>query len=88
MENTGLVALLQQDKYEDLRRMYTLLRRVEGGLALIRSTMADHLKATGKQLVTVSLQWWGLIAGSGQGATARLLGWGSRPSAALQTQAT
>jgi cullin 3 len=56
MENTGLVALLQQDKYEDLRRMYALLRRVEDGLNLIKTTMADHLKVTGKQLVTVRLK--------------------------------
>ncbi len=36
MENSGLVPLLDQDKYEDLARMYALFRRVEGGLDLMR----------------------------------------------------
>lgn len=53
MENTGLLALLRLDKYEDMRRMYLLFRRVDGGLALVRQMMADHVKDSGRQLVTV-----------------------------------
>lgn len=55
MENSGLLALLRDDKSEDLQRMYHLLRRVEGGLALMRTMIADHIKETGKQLVQVSV---------------------------------
>ncbi|PSC70166.1 cullin 3 [Micractinium conductrix] len=51
MENSGLVALMQQDKHADLSRMYALFRRVDGGLDLLRQTMGDHLKETGKALV-------------------------------------
>ena len=37
MEGSGLVAMLEGDKYEDLARMYALLKRVvDGGLALMR----------------------------------------------------
>ncbi|KAL4421065.1 hypothetical protein ABPG77_001360 [Micractinium sp. CCAP 211/92] len=51
MENSGVVPMLQQDKYADLARMYGLFRRVQGGLDLLRTTMGDHLKETGKALV-------------------------------------
>lgn len=37
MEGSGLVAMLEGDKYEDLSRMYALLKRVvDGGLGLMR----------------------------------------------------
>eukprot|EP00884_Botryococcus_braunii_P000722 jgi/Botrbrau1/10650/Bobra.53_2s0008.1 len=52
MENSGLVALLVHDKYEDLGRMYSVFRRVDGGLDLIREVMSSFLRDTGRQLVT------------------------------------
>ena len=51
MENSGLIPLLQHDKYEDLARMFTLFRRIERGLEFMRSMMGDHLKETGRALV-------------------------------------
>ncbi|KAK9144057.1 hypothetical protein Sjap_003960 [Stephania japonica] len=36
MENSGLVNMLVDDKYEDLGRMYSLFRRVPDGLSFIR----------------------------------------------------
>ena len=51
MENTGEVALLQDNMFEDLSRMYSLFSKVDGGLELVKKTMADHVKACGKQLV-------------------------------------
>lgn len=51
MENSGLLVLLRDDKYEDLQRLYMLLKKVEGGLALIRTMMAENIKEHGKQLV-------------------------------------
>lgn len=36
MEHSGLIPLIQQDKLEDLSRMYTLFRRVDGGAELMR----------------------------------------------------
>ncbi|KAF9673890.1 hypothetical protein SADUNF_Sadunf10G0070900 [Salix dunnii] len=52
MENSGLVNMLLDDKYEDLGRMYNLFRRVPNGLSTIREVMTSHLRETGKQLVT------------------------------------
>ncbi|XXG38965.1 hypothetical protein AAC387_Pa01g0047 [Persea americana] len=52
MENSGLVNMLVDDKYDDLGRMYNLFRRVPDGLSTIRDVMTSHLRETGKQLVT------------------------------------
>ncbi|XVE53253.1 hypothetical protein DITRI_Ditri02bG0189200 [Diplodiscus trichospermus] len=52
MENSGLVNMLLDDKYEDLGRMYNLFKRVPNGLSTIRDVMTSHLRETGKQLVT------------------------------------
>ncbi|KAG9147355.1 hypothetical protein Leryth_021426 [Lithospermum erythrorhizon] len=52
MENSGLVNLLLDDKYEDLGRIYSLFHRVFNGLSTIRDVMTAHLRETGKQLVT------------------------------------
>ncbi|KAF5180491.1 Cullin-3b [Thalictrum thalictroides] len=51
MENSGLVSMLVDDKYEDLGRMYSLFHRVPDGLSSIRDVMTSHLRETGKQLV-------------------------------------
>lgn len=52
MDNSGLVYMLMDDRYEDLGRMYSLFRRVSGGLGLVRDVMTAHLRETGRQLVT------------------------------------
>nr|CAB3480135.1 unnamed protein product [Digitaria exilis] len=52
MENSGLVNMLVEDRYEDLTRMYTLFNYVPDGLTTIRSVMMSHIKDTGKSLVT------------------------------------
>lgn len=52
MENSGLVNMIINDKYDDLGRMYNLFRRVSTGLALIRDVMTSHIREIGKQLVT------------------------------------
>ncbi|KAG9137444.1 hypothetical protein Leryth_019871 [Lithospermum erythrorhizon] len=52
MDNSGLVNMIVDDKYEDLTRMYTLFKRVADGLGLIRDVMTSHIRETGKQLVT------------------------------------
>ncbi|XAR51749.1 hypothetical protein NMG60_11006468 [Bertholletia excelsa] len=52
MENSGLVNMIVDDKYEDLGRMYSLFRRVPNGLSLIRDVMTSHIRDKGKQLVT------------------------------------
>ncbi|RYR64882.1 hypothetical protein Ahy_A03g010909 isoform A [Arachis hypogaea] len=51
MENSGLVHMFSDDKYDDLGRMYNLFRRVPDGLSKIREVMTEHIKETGKQLV-------------------------------------
>ncbi|KAL0336352.1 UNVERIFIED_CONTAM: Cullin-3A [Sesamum radiatum] len=52
MENSGLVKMLIDDKFEDLGRIYNLFRRVPDGLSTIRDVMTSHIRDTGKQLVT------------------------------------
>ncbi|KAG6426281.1 hypothetical protein SASPL_110502 [Salvia splendens] len=52
MENSGLVKMLLDDKFEDLARMYNLFHRVSIGLSTIRDVMTSHIRDTGKQLVT------------------------------------
>ncbi|KAK1609054.1 hypothetical protein QYE76_032727 [Lolium multiflorum] len=52
MENSGLVSMLVEDKYEDLTMMYNLFRRVPDGHSTIKSIMTSHVKETGKSLVT------------------------------------
>lgn len=52
MENSGLINMLVDDKYEDLGRMYSLFRRVPNGLFIVRDVMTSHLRNTGKELVT------------------------------------
>ncbi|CAM6042625.1 unnamed protein product [Sphagnum compactum] len=51
MDNSGLVSMLIDDKYEDLGRMYNLFRHVPTGLQTIRDLMTSHLQDTGRQLV-------------------------------------
>ncbi|XP_071692307.1 cullin-3A-like [Rutidosis leptorrhynchoides] len=52
MDNSGLVNMLVDDKYDDLGRMYNLFRRVPNGLSLVKDVMTSHIRETGKQLVT------------------------------------
>ncbi|KAL6840842.1 hypothetical protein ACP4OV_029368 [Aristida adscensionis] len=52
MENSGLVSMLVEDKYEDLTRLYSLFHNVSDGHSTIRSVMTSHIKETGKSLVT------------------------------------
>eukprot|EP00054_Salpingoeca_dolichothecata_P025251 m.174938 g.174938 ORF g.174938 m.174938 type:complete len:733 (+) comp25290_c1_seq1:50-2248(+) len=51
MDNSGLVHMLQHNKFDDLRRMYQLLARVPGGLDLMRQRTQETLQATGRALV-------------------------------------
>ncbi|XP_076940684.1 cullin-3A-like [Bidens hawaiensis] len=51
MENSGLVNMIVDDKYDDLARIYNMFRRVPNGLTLIRDVMTSHIRETGKQLV-------------------------------------
>ncbi|KAL1291482.1 hypothetical protein HN51_059999 [Arachis hypogaea] len=51
MENSGLVNMLVDDKYEDLGRMYSLFRRVPTGLTVVKDVMTAFVRDTGKQLV-------------------------------------
>lgn len=53
MENSGFIVLIEGEKYEDLGRMYLLFKRVHGGLDLLRSTMGDYIRSTGRALVQV-----------------------------------
>ncbi|XP_058761342.1 cullin-3A-like [Vicia villosa] len=50
MENSGLVNLLCDDKYEDLGRMYNLFGRVNDGLSKICVVMTSHIRETVQKL--------------------------------------
>jgi cullin 1 len=45
-------SLLEYDKYEDLRRMYTLLSRIPEGLEPLRKKFEEHVKRTGLAAVS------------------------------------
>ena len=50
MEGSGAVALIEQDAYDPLGRMYKLFTRAKGDGEL-RTVMSTHLKETGRSLV-------------------------------------
>jgi len=50
-EGSGLVWLLQQDRLEDLARMFDLFSRVPGGQQLIEEHMAEHVSQLGRDSV-------------------------------------
>jgi cullin 3 len=52
MENSGLVNMLCDGKYEDLSRMYNLFGCVTDGHLKIRGVMSSHIGESGKELVT------------------------------------
>ncbi|KAI4346420.1 hypothetical protein L6164_007317 [Bauhinia variegata] len=51
MENSGLVNMLVDDKYEDLGRMYNLFQRIPAGLTIVKEVMTSYTRDMGKQLV-------------------------------------
>mmetsp|Transcript_9527 Transcript_9527/g.18629 ORF Transcript_9527/g.18629 Transcript_9527/m.18629 type:complete len:744 (+) Transcript_9527:126-2357(+) len=50
-EGSGIVRLLEEDKLEDLRRMFELFSRVSGGPQLIEAAMADRVSQQGREVV-------------------------------------
>ena len=52
MENSGLVNMLGNDKYDDLGRICKLFFRVPSGLSIMRDVMTSYIQDTGKQLFT------------------------------------
>jgi len=54
MEHSGVIAMIEDNKLEDLQRAYELFKRVtqpQSGLGVIREIMAAHVCARGKELV-------------------------------------
>jgi len=54
MENSGIIAMIEDSKVADLARAYDLFKRVTqptSGLTVIRDIMSAHVKARGTQLV-------------------------------------
>eukprot|EP00029_Vermamoeba_vermiformis_P007606 TRINITY_DN3335_c0_g1_i1.p1 TRINITY_DN3335_c0_g1~~TRINITY_DN3335_c0_g1_i1.p1 ORF type:complete len:736 (+),score=314.22 TRINITY_DN3335_c0_g1_i1:44-2251(+) len=51
MDGSGQVAMLKDDKIEDLARMYQLLGRVKGGHDLMRTVLSTLVRDTGKAVV-------------------------------------
>ena len=51
MEGSGLSSMLDHNRYDDLRRMYVLFKRVDGGADLLRTAMKQHIQNAGKALV-------------------------------------
>ncbi|KAF8017365.1 hypothetical protein BT93_H2531 [Corymbia citriodora subsp. variegata] len=58
MENSGLVSMLRDDKYEDLGRMYDLFGRVPDGLSTVRDRMTSHIREIGKSKDPVQFVQW------------------------------
>eukprot|EP01088_Endostelium_zonatum_P006174 TRINITY_DN1827_c0_g4_i1.p1 TRINITY_DN1827_c0_g4~~TRINITY_DN1827_c0_g4_i1.p1 ORF type:complete len:733 (-),score=139.94 TRINITY_DN1827_c0_g4_i1:78-2276(-) len=51
MEGSGCIALLADDKSEDLGRMYNLFARVSNGLEFMKDKISNYVKETGKKMV-------------------------------------
>eukprot|EP01135_Chromosphaera_perkinsii_P007936 Nk52_evm8s1073 gene=Nk52_evmTU8s1073 len=51
MEGSGLVHMLDNEKMEDLRRMYVLCSGVPGGADVVCDLFQEHLKGLGKAIV-------------------------------------
>eukprot|EP01130_Rhizamoeba_saxonica_P018986 TRINITY_DN9707_c0_g1_i1.p1 TRINITY_DN9707_c0_g1~~TRINITY_DN9707_c0_g1_i1.p1 ORF type:complete len:747 (-),score=159.93 TRINITY_DN9707_c0_g1_i1:273-2471(-) len=51
MENSGLIPMLRDDKMDDIRRMYYLLKRTAEGHPLMREVISEYVKETGKSIV-------------------------------------
>lgn len=52
MENSGVVHMLNNDRIEDLRRLYKLLKRVPNGLHLMTNCVSKYLRQKGESLVS------------------------------------
>ncbi|XP_046910936.2 cullin 3 isoform X1 [Dermatophagoides farinae] len=52
MEHSGVVHMLENQKVEDLARMYKLFSRVDNGLTTIIAAVSNHLRQEGKSSVT------------------------------------
>ena len=46
--------MLEQDKQDDLRRLYNLLSRIENGLDPLRKIFKEHVKEDGIERIQVS----------------------------------
>jgi cullin 3 len=51
LENSGLVRMFIDDKYEDLERYYNLFGRVPSGIVIVKDVMTSVIRDTGKQLI-------------------------------------
>ncbi|MFS8009353.1 putative cullin [Helianthus anomalus] len=51
MENSGLVDMIIEDKYDVLAWIYNFFHRLPNGLSVIRDAMTSHIRKTGEQLV-------------------------------------
>ncbi|PNX86115.1 cullin-3a-like protein, partial [Trifolium pratense] len=51
MENSGLVNMLMDDKFEDLKRMYNLFSRTPSGLTVVKDAMTSFIQVTGEKLI-------------------------------------
>ena len=52
MEHSGCIAMLRDERIDDLRRMYDLFTRVPHTLECLREAVCEHVKRTGRELVT------------------------------------
>eukprot|EP00736_Rhodelphis_marinus_P010004 Rmarinus@m.9311 len=52
MPNSGILFQLEHDRYDDLRRMYEMFRRVKTGLQKMKQYFSDYIKDCGRKVVT------------------------------------
>ncbi|MCI03720.1 cullin-3A-like, partial [Trifolium medium] len=51
LESSDLARMFMDDKYEDLKRLYNLFRRVPYGLVIVKDAMTSFIRDSGKQLI-------------------------------------
>lgn len=63
MENSGMVCMLQQDQYADLARMFSLFKRVEGGVDLLKKVCGAGVRCVREAILWDCLPAKGVLCG-------------------------
>jgi len=51
MENSGLIQMIKQEKYQDIKLMFSLFKRCPTALDLLKSELKVYIVAEGQKLV-------------------------------------
>ncbi|CAK5064065.1 unnamed protein product [Meloidogyne enterolobii] len=81
MENSGLIYMLLNERIQDLRCLYKLLKRVPNGTKTMTSTMSRYLRDKGAAIVSQNTTQQQQVEGSGE----NIAGGGANPVMFIQS---